>query len=86
MLVFLKENQAIGREEVLKKLVDIHYLRNDVDFKRGVFRARGDVLEVFLAYEETAIRVEFEFDQVKKISRIDPLTGTVLYRLDSIAV
>ena len=86
MLVFLKENQAIGRDEVLKKLVDIQYQRNDVDFKRGVFRARGDVLEVFLAYEETAIRVEFEFDRIKKISRIDPLKGNVLHKLDSIAV
>ncbi len=86
MLVFLKETQVIGRDEVLKKLVDIQYQRNDVDFKRGFFRARGDVLEIFLAYEETAIRVEFEFDKIRKISRIDPLTGNILHRLDSIAV
>ena len=86
LLVFLKLGQEIARDEVLKKLVDIHYQRNDVDFKRGVFRARGDVLEVFLAYEETAIRVEFEWDKVKKISRITPLTGDVLHALDSIAI
>jgi len=86
LLVFLKLGQEIARDEVLKKLVDIHYQRNDVDFKRGVFRARGDVLEVFLAYEETAIRVEFEWDKVKKISRIAPLTGEILHALDRIAI
>src|SRR3989338_979062 len=57
-LVFVRSGQAFPREELLRKLVDIQYQRNDIDFKRGTFRVRGDVVEVFLAYEETAIRIE----------------------------
>src|SRR5688572_24109075 len=60
MLVFLKVGEKLSREDVLKKLVDIQYQRNDVDFKRGTFRVRGDVVDVFLAYEESALRIEFE--------------------------
>lgn len=86
LLVFLKIGQAISRDEVLKKLVDIHYQRNDIDFKRGTFRVRGDVFEVFLAYEETAIRVELEWESVVKITRINPLTGEAIHALESIAV
>ncbi len=86
MLVFLKVGQRLPREELLKSLVDIHYRRNDVDFQRGHFRARGDVVEIFLAYEETAFRVEYQWDEIKKISRIDPLTGNFLHTLESGAV
>lgn len=86
MLVFVKKNQALLREELLKKLIDIQYQRNDVDFKRGTFRVRGGVVEVFLAYEESAVRIELEWDEVQKISRIDPLTGKVLQALDTIAI
>ncbi len=86
LLVFVKKNQSLDREEFFKKLVNIQYQRNDIDFERGKFRVRGDAVEVFLAYEETAIRVEFEWEVVKKISRIDPLTGNVLHLLDEIAI
>lgn len=86
MLVFVKRSEEFPRDEMLKKLVDIQYQRNDVDFQRGTFRARGDVVEVFLAYEETAIRIEFEFDTVKRLSRVNPLTGEVLHELDTIAI
>jgi len=86
LLVFIKIDLALPREELLKKLVDIQYQRNDVDFKRGTFRVRGDVVEVFLAYEETAIRVEYDWDTIKKISRINPLTGDALHALDAVAV
>jgi len=86
LLVFVKIDLALPREELLKKLVDIQYQRNDVDFKRGTFRVRGDVVEVFLAYEETAIRIEYDWDTIKKISRVNPLTGDVLHALDAAAV
>jgi excinuclease ABC subunit B len=86
LLVFLKRGEALPREALLKKLIDIRYERNDIDFQRARFRVRGDVVEVFLAYEETAIRVEYEWDVIKKLSRIDPLTGKTLHALDSIAV
>ncbi len=86
LLVFLKLKDKTPRDKILKALVDIQYTRNDVDFKRGTFRVRGDTIEVFLAYEETAIRVESAWDEIEKISRIDPLTGKVLHELDSIAV
>ncbi len=86
MLVFFRKGESFSREEALRKLVDIRYLRNDTDFKRGTFRARGDTLEIFLAYEETAVRVESEWDRITRISRIDPLTGKVLHELDEVAV
>ena len=86
LLVFVKIDLALPREELLKKLVDIQYQRNDVDFKRGTFRVRGDVVEVFLAYEETAIRIEYDWDTIKKISRVNPLTGEMLHPLDTIAI
>ncbi len=86
LLVFIKMDSTLPQEELLKKLVDIQYQRNDIDFKRGTFRVRGDVVEVFLAYEETAIRVEYDWDTIKKISRINPLTGERLHELDTIAI
>ena len=86
LLVFLKLKDTLPREEFLKKLVDIQYQRNDIDFKRGTFRVRGDVVEVFLAYEETAIRVEYEWEEIRKISRINPLTGDTIHSLEAIAI
>ncbi|MBI3252039.1 MAG: UvrB/UvrC motif-containing protein [Candidatus Omnitrophica bacterium] len=86
LLVFLKKGDTLPRETLLKKLVDIQYRRSDVAFERGTFRVRGDVVEIFLAYEETAIRVESEWDTVKKISRIRPVTGEVIHALESVAV
>jgi excinuclease ABC subunit B len=83
MLLQLKTGQEVPREDVLRKLVDIQYERNDYDFHRGVFRVRGDVVEVFPAYEEDrAIRIEFFGDEVDSIKEIDPLTGKTLRRMD----
>jgi excinuclease ABC subunit B len=77
----------ISREEILSKLVEIQYERNDIDFHRGTFRVRGDVVEVFPAHEESrAIRVELFGDQVEEISEIDPLKGRVIERLDKVPI
>ncbi|MGC8657611.1 MAG: excinuclease ABC subunit UvrB [Desulfomonilaceae bacterium] len=87
MLVHLIRTEETDRDEILKKLVEIQYTRNDIDFHRGTFRVRGDVVEVFPAYEEDrAIRIEFFGDVVDLISEIDPLRGKVLRRLDRIAI
>ncbi|MBI2447582.1 MAG: excinuclease ABC subunit UvrB, partial [Candidatus Omnitrophica bacterium] len=86
LLVFLKKGDNVTRDDVLRKLVDIQYERNDIDFHRGKFRVRGDVVEVFPAYEETAIRVELFGDEVEKLSEIDPITGNPLQELDKIAI
>ncbi|MCL5405106.1 MAG: excinuclease ABC subunit UvrB [Deltaproteobacteria bacterium] len=83
MLLQLKIGQEIPREDVLRKLVDIQYERNDYDFHRGVFRVRGDVIEVFPAYEEDrAIRIEFFGDEVDSIKEIDPLTGKTFRQMN----
>jgi len=87
MLLQLETGMRISREQVLRKLVEIQYLRNDEDFHRGTFRARGDVLEIFPAHEEDrAIRVEFFGDDVDEIKEVDPLTGRSLRKLDKVAV
>ncbi|MBI2816523.1 MAG: excinuclease ABC subunit UvrB [Acidobacteria bacterium] len=77
MLLFLEKGQKIARQEILKRLVEIQYERNDRDFKRGTFRVRGDVIELFPAYDDFAYRIELWGDQVEKLSRIDPLFGQV---------
>jgi excinuclease ABC subunit B len=87
MLVHLIQKEESDRDQVLKKLVEIQYDRNDVDFHRGTFRVRGDVVEVFPAYEEElAIRIEFFGDTVDGIYEIDPLRGKVLRPLDKVAI
>ncbi len=86
MLVFVKEKQRMSREELLKSLVDIQYQRNDVEFKRGHFRVHGDVVEIFLAYEEMVLRVEFDWEEISRISRVHPVTNEALYRLESAAI
>jgi len=87
MLLELTRGMEIPREQVLRKLVEIQYERNDVDFHRGTFRARGDVLEIFPAWEEDrALRVEFFGDELDSIKEVDPLTGRTLRALDSIAI
>ena len=87
MLLFLERAAAADRDAVLRKLVDIQYERNDIDFHRGTFRVRGDVIEIFPVSEETrAIRVEFFGDTIDAIAEIDPLRGRVLRRLDKIAI
>jgi len=87
MRVNLEIDMALGRDEFLFKLVAMQYERNDIDFHRGVFRVRGDRVEVFPAYEEDrAIRIDFFGDQVEAISEIDALRGTVTKRLKQTAI
>jgi excinuclease ABC subunit B len=77
MLLFLEKGQKIKREDITRKLVDILYERTDGDFRRGTFRVRGDVIEIFPTYDDMAYRVELWGDQVESLSQIDPLFGTV---------
>src|SRR5512136_2220457 len=87
MHIFFHEGETFGRDELLKKLVDIQYERNDIDFHRGVFRVRGDIVEVFPAHEdEKAFRIEFFGDTVEGIAEIDPLRGTVILPLAKCAI
>ena len=77
MLLFLEKGQKIKREDITRKLVEILYERTDGDFRRGTFRVRGDVIEIFPTYDDMAYRVELWGDQVESLSQIDPLFGTV---------
>jgi excinuclease ABC subunit B len=87
MLLQLRVNMEVAREQVLRKLVEIQYQRNDDDFHRGTFRVRGDVLEIFPSHEEDrAIRVEFFGDQIDSIKEVDPLTGRGLRTLEKVAI
>ena len=87
MLVLFQDQMEITRDHILNKLVEIQYQRNDMDFHRGTFRVRGDVLDIFPAHEEeTAIRVEFFGDVVDAIWEIDPLRGEPLRRLTKMAI
>ncbi|HEX7478847.1 MAG TPA: excinuclease ABC subunit UvrB [Polyangiales bacterium] len=83
MTIRLERGQELRRDELLRRLVDIQYERNDIDFHRGTFRVRGDVIEIFPVYEdERAVRVEYWGDVIEKLSEIDPLRGKVLHELD----
>lgn len=87
MNLTLKCGDEPRRDDLLLHLVDMQYKRNDYDFYRATFRVRGDVLDIFPAYEEErAVRIEFFGDEVEKISEIDPLTGKTLGRLDSVTI
>jgi len=87
MMVSLRPGMRKDRDEVLRKLVDIQYERNDMDFKRGTFRVRGDVLEIIPANEmDTAIRVEFFGDEIDRITQIDVLTGEIKGSLEHAAI
>jgi len=77
MMLFLEKGQKIKREDITRKLVDILYERTDGDFRRGTFRVRGDVIEIFPTYDDMAYRVELWGDEVEALSQIDPLFGTV---------
>ncbi|WP_169974380.1 excinuclease ABC subunit UvrB [Tautonia rosea] len=78
MMVHLRLGDIIDRDEMLLKLVDIQYDRNDISFERGKFRVRGDVVEVWPAYEETAVRIELFGDEVETLAEIDPISGAVI--------
>ena len=87
MHIFFHQGEDIGRDELLRKLIEIQYERNDMDFHRGTFRVRGDVIEIFPAYDsERALRVEFFGDEVEAISEIDPLRGVVLQKLSKCSI
>jgi len=87
LMVYLEQGMEIERDLVLRKLVDIQYERNDHDFHRGTFRVRGDIVEVFPAYEDTSgLRVEFFDDRIEAISEIDPIRGKVQRRVDKAAI
>ena len=75
MLLSLQQGQTIARDRILRQLVEIQYERNDHEFSRGVFRVRGDIIEVYPSYDEEGIRIELFGDEVDNLSSFDPLTG-----------
>src|SRR5258708_23109184 len=80
MMIPLRKGESIDRDELLRKLIDIQYDRNDIEFTRGKFRVRGDVVECWPAYEEIGFRSELFGDEVETLSIIDPLTGSGLVK------
>jgi excinuclease ABC subunit B len=86
LLLSLQLGQRIDRDQILRKLVEIQYERNDMEFGRGTFRVRGDIVEVVPSYEEHALRIGLFGDEVDELAWFDPLTGKVLRRLDKVAV
>ena len=82
LVVSLRPGQEISPEEVMKKLIDVQYVRNDVEFERGTFRARGDILDIYPAgFDQKAIRIEFFGDEIDQISEFDPLTGKAISKI-----
>src|SRR3954467_3479117 len=86
MLLMLEKGQRMTRREILTKLVEILYERNDLDFRRGVFRVRGDTIEVHPTYENVGFRIELWGDEVEKLSSFDPLTGDTLQEFDRLTI
>ncbi|MDD3294709.1 MAG: DEAD/DEAH box helicase family protein, partial [Geobacteraceae bacterium] len=87
MHIFFHQGDDYGRDNLLRKLVEIQYERNDMDFHRGAFRVRGDIVEVFPAHDdERALRIEFFGDTVEAIAEIDPLRGQVVQRISKCAI
>ena len=82
-VIHLKRGMLLNRKELLKNLVNIHYLRNDTVFERSTFRVRGDVIEIYLAYEDVGIRIELFGDEIDQLMRFHPLTGEVLKEMDT---
>ncbi|MBM3469611.1 MAG: excinuclease ABC subunit UvrB [Armatimonadetes bacterium] len=86
VMLLLRKGERRSRDEIVRRLVDIQYERNDVDFARGRFRVRGDVVEIFPAYEDRAVRVDLYGDEVERIVELDPLTGEVFENKDAVAL
>ena len=86
MAVVVEKNSVVERTELLRRFSENHYQRNELDFARGKFRVRGDAIEVFPAYDETAIRIELDFDTVAGLYEINPLTGEILKEFDKVAI
>ena len=82
-VIHLKRGMLLNRKELLKNLINIHYLRNDTVFERSTFRVRGDVIEIYLAYEDVGIRIELFGDEIDQLMRFHPLTGEVLKEMDT---
>ena len=86
-IIFIRKGERVERKKLLRNLIDIHFVRNDVDFKRGTFRARGDVVEIIPAYQyEEALRIEFWDDEIERLSIIDSQTGKVIREVESAPV
>jgi excinuclease ABC subunit B len=86
MVIPLRVGQEITRDQLLARLVDLQYTRNDVEFARGQFRVRGDTVELCPAYTEDALRLEFFGDQVDRLTRFEPLTGHTIERIDAVTI
>ena len=86
LVLKISKNEIIKRDNILRRLVNIHYERNDIDFYRGCFRVRGDVVEIFPSYLEYAFRIELWGDEIEAISEIDPLTGKIIKKKDKLIV
>ena len=86
LLVTAQKGETRGRDALLADLVAVQYQRNDAGFERGTFRVRGDTVEVFPAYDEQAVRIEFWGDEIERIAKIDPLTGNVIRPMDRSAI
>jgi excinuclease ABC subunit B len=86
LMLVLETGQKIARRDILQALVRVQYVRNDLEFARGTFRVRGDVIEVFPAYEEQAVRIELWGDEIERITRFEPLTGHTITRLKKTAI
>ncbi|HOP07407.1 MAG TPA: excinuclease ABC subunit UvrB [candidate division Zixibacteria bacterium] len=85
-LIVLEEGMEWDRDEVIRRLIDIHYNRNEIDFSRGRFRVRGDTIELIPAYYENALRIEFYGDEIERLTEVNPLTGEVLNEKKRIAI
>lgn len=85
-LLLLEVGQRFDRQEMLHQLVDIHYSRNDLEFGRGMFRARGDIIEIHPAYDDTGIRIESDWDRIEGLTRFDILTGKKIASLDRVGI
>ncbi len=86
VMLLIRKGERRTREEIVRRLVDIQYERNDIDFSRGRFRVRGDVVEIFPAYEERAVRIDLFGDEVERIIELDPLTGEIFETKDAVAL
>ncbi len=85
-LLLLEVGQEFDRQEMLHQLVDIHYSRNDLEFGRGMFRARGDIIEIHPAYDDYGVRIESDWDKIEKLTRFDILTGKKITNLDRVGI
>ncbi len=86
LLVMLKAGDEVDRNQILRRLIEIQYTRNDIDFSRGHFRVRGDTIEIFPAYEVNGVRVEMWGDQIERIRTFDPVSGQIVGEIERIAI